>query len=81
VGQCGGSAVARRRQGVAGEHRWGPGVAPGKEERIGAHRNGGSMVASGGGVQWRQCRSGGRRRGWLGPAARGRPGGEEAAVN
>jgi hypothetical protein len=44
VGRCGGSAVSRRRQGVAGEHWWGPGVAPGKEERVGAHRNGGSTA-------------------------------------
>jgi hypothetical protein len=41
---AGGSAVACRRQGVADEHRWGPGVAPDKEERVRAHRNGGSMV-------------------------------------
>jgi hypothetical protein len=60
----------------------------------GAGQGGGSMgaperwadgeavqTASGGGVQRRRCSSGGRRRGWMGPAARGRPGGEEAAVN
>jgi hypothetical protein len=38
------SAVAQRRQGVASEHRWGPGVASGKEEGARAHQNGGSMV-------------------------------------
>jgi hypothetical protein len=35
---------AGRQQGVAGEHQWGPGVAPGKEEGAGAHRNGGLKV-------------------------------------
>jgi hypothetical protein len=40
-----------------------------------------AQTASGGGVQRWQFRSGGHRRGWLGPAAQGRPGGEEAAVN
>jgi hypothetical protein len=40
----GGAVGAGRQQGVAGEHRWGPGVAPGKEEGAGAHRNGGSTA-------------------------------------
>jgi hypothetical protein len=40
----GGSVVAHRWQGIADEHRWGPGVASGKEERTGAHRNGGSTA-------------------------------------
>jgi hypothetical protein len=40
----GGSAVARRQQGVAGEHRWGPEVAPGKKSEDGAHRGGQATV-------------------------------------
>jgi hypothetical protein len=32
--------VAHQRQGVAGEQRWGPGVAPGKKSEDGAHRGG-----------------------------------------
>jgi hypothetical protein len=40
VGQRGGSAVACLWQGVAGEHRWGPGVAPGEKSEDGAHRGG-----------------------------------------
>jgi hypothetical protein len=39
-----GSAVARRRQGVAGGLDGVTGKAPGKEERTEAHRNGGSTV-------------------------------------
>jgi hypothetical protein len=49
----------------------------GKKSGDGAHRRG---RATGSGRRGGR-RSGGRRRGWLGPAARGRPGGEEAAVN
>jgi hypothetical protein len=37
-------AVARRRQGVAGDLEGVTGKVPGKEERAGAHRNGGSTV-------------------------------------
>jgi hypothetical protein len=40
----GGSAVARRWQGVAGDLEGVTGKVPGKEERAGAHRNGGSTV-------------------------------------
>jgi hypothetical protein len=40
----GGSAVARRRQGVAGDLEGVTGEVSGKEERTGAHRNGGSTV-------------------------------------
>jgi hypothetical protein len=36
----GGSAVARRRHGVARDLEGATGEAPGKEERAGAHRNG-----------------------------------------
>jgi hypothetical protein len=38
------SPVARRRQGVAGDLEGVTGKVSGKEERAGAHRNGGSMV-------------------------------------
>jgi hypothetical protein len=38
------SAVARRRQSVAGDHEGVTGKVPGKEERTGAHQNGGSTV-------------------------------------
>jgi hypothetical protein len=49
VGRCGNvladsSAVARRRQGVAGDLEGVTGKVPGKEERAGAYRNGGSTV-------------------------------------
>jgi hypothetical protein len=44
AGRRGGSAVARRRQGVAGEHRLGPREAPGKKSGDGAHRGGRAMV-------------------------------------
>jgi hypothetical protein len=40
----GGSAVARRRQGVAGGLEGVTGKAPGKEERTEVHRNDGSTV-------------------------------------
>jgi hypothetical protein len=40
----GGSAVARRRQGVAGDLERVTGKVSGKQERAGAHRNGGSTV-------------------------------------
>jgi hypothetical protein len=40
----GGSAMARRRQGVARDLEGTTGEVPGKEEGAGAHRNGGSMV-------------------------------------
>jgi hypothetical protein len=40
-----------------------------------------AQTVSGGGVQQWQGSSGGRRRAWRGLATRGRPGGEEAAVN
>jgi hypothetical protein len=40
----GGSAVAQRWQGVAGDLEGVTGKVPGKEERAGAHRNGGSTV-------------------------------------
>jgi hypothetical protein len=36
--------AAGRQQGALGEHQWGPGVAPGKEEGAGAHQRGGSMA-------------------------------------
>jgi hypothetical protein len=39
-----GSTVARRRQGVAGDLEGVTGKVPGKKERVGAHRNGGSTV-------------------------------------
>jgi hypothetical protein len=41
---AGGSAVARQRQGAAGDLEGVTGKAPGKEERTEAHRNGGSTV-------------------------------------
>jgi hypothetical protein len=41
---AGGSAVARRRQGVAEDLERVTGKVPSKEERAGAHRNGGSTV-------------------------------------
>jgi hypothetical protein len=41
---AGGSVVAQRRQGVAGDLEGVAGKVPGKEERTGVHRNGGSMV-------------------------------------
>jgi hypothetical protein len=41
---AGSSAVARRWQGVAGEHRWGPGEASGKKSGDGAHRDGRATV-------------------------------------
>jgi hypothetical protein len=40
----GGTVGAGRRQGVADEHQWGPGVAPGKKSRDGAHRGGRATV-------------------------------------
>jgi hypothetical protein len=40
----GGSAVARRRQGVARDLKRVTGKVPSKEERTGVHRNGGSTV-------------------------------------
>jgi hypothetical protein len=40
----GGSAVARRRQGVVGDLEGVTGKVPGRKESAGAHRNGGSMV-------------------------------------
>jgi hypothetical protein len=36
--------VAHRWQGVVGEHRWGPGEAPGKKSGDGAHRGGRATV-------------------------------------
>jgi hypothetical protein len=41
---AGGSAVAQRWQGVAGDLEGATGKVPGKEERAGAHRNGGSTA-------------------------------------
>jgi hypothetical protein len=41
----GSSVVARWRQGVAGDLEGATGKVPGKEERTGAHRNGGSTVS------------------------------------
>jgi hypothetical protein len=41
---AGGSAVARQWQGVAGDLEGGAGRVPGKEDRVGAHRNDGSTV-------------------------------------
>jgi hypothetical protein len=41
---AGGSAVARRRQGVVGDLEGGTGKVLGKEERVGAHRNDVSMA-------------------------------------
>jgi hypothetical protein len=49
---AGGSAVARRRQGVAGDLEGVMRKVPGKEERAGAHRNGGSTVRR---CKWRQA--------------------------
>jgi hypothetical protein len=46
----GGSAVAQRRQGVAGDLEGVTGKVLGKEERAGAHQNGGSTV------RWRKRR-------------------------
>jgi hypothetical protein len=83
---AGSSVVARRWQGVASEHRWGPGVVPGKEEGAGAYRNGGSTarrrkrhraaVFNNGGVTLVVIDEGG----WV-LQLEGDPGGEEAAVN
>jgi hypothetical protein len=39
----GGLLGAGRRHGVADEHRWGPGVVPGRRRGGGAHPSGGSM--------------------------------------
>jgi hypothetical protein len=39
-----GSVVTRRRQGVVGEHRWGPEEALGKKSGGGAHRGGRATV-------------------------------------
>jgi hypothetical protein len=47
-----GSAVARRRQGVARDLEGVTGKASGKEERTEAHRNGGSTVRR---CQWRRA--------------------------
>jgi hypothetical protein len=41
---AGGSVVARRQQGVARDLEGATGKVPSKEERAGAHRNGGSTV-------------------------------------
>jgi hypothetical protein len=41
---AGGLVVAQRQQGVAGDLEGVTGKVPGKEERAGAHRNGGPMV-------------------------------------
>jgi hypothetical protein len=41
---AGGSAVAQRRQGVVGDLEGVTGKVPNKEERTGAHQNGGSTV-------------------------------------
>jgi hypothetical protein len=38
----GGAVGAGWRQGAVGEHRWGPGVVPGKRSGGGAHASGGS---------------------------------------
>jgi hypothetical protein len=40
----GGAVGACRRQGAASEHRWGPGVAPGKKSGGGAHQGGRATV-------------------------------------
>jgi hypothetical protein len=45
------SPAARRRQGVAGDLEGVTGKVPDKEERTGAHRNGGSTVRR---CQWRR---------------------------
>jgi hypothetical protein len=74
--------VARSCQGSRGGHRGG--VGQGGESRGAPEQCADSeaaQTASGGGVQRRQGSSGGHLRGWMGPVARGRPGGEEAAVN
>jgi hypothetical protein len=82
----GGSAVARRWLGIAGDLEGVTRKVPGKEERAGTHRNGGSMV--------RRCKrhrtvafvsgeggfGGWRWRVW-GPAAPERQGGEKIARN
>jgi hypothetical protein len=45
----GDAMAAGRRQGVAREHQWGPGVAPDKMAEGGAHPRGRSMVGCDGG--------------------------------
>jgi hypothetical protein len=55
VRQCGnahdgGTVGAGRWQGAAGEHRWGPGVAPGRRSGGGAHPSGGSACGAERGV-------------------------------
>jgi hypothetical protein len=49
---AGGSAVARQWQGVVGDLEGVTGKVLGKEERAGAHRNGGSMVRR---CKWRRA--------------------------
>jgi hypothetical protein len=58
---------AGRQQGVAGEHRWGPGVAPRRRSGGGAHRSGGSTR--------------GRRSGGVGAEAVAGVGAERAPVS
>jgi hypothetical protein len=76
---AGGSAVARRWQGVVGDLEGATGKVPSKEEggRGAPERcaDGEAVqTASGDGVQRRRGSSCGSRRAWRGPAARGRPG-------
>jgi hypothetical protein len=56
----GGVVGAGRWQGAAGEHRWGPGVAPGRRSGGGAHPSGGSSCRGGAGCRRRGA---GRRQG------------------
>jgi hypothetical protein len=66
---------AGRRQGVTGEHRWGPWVAPGKKNGGGAHRGGratmGRREVAGAVVFWWEGGSGGVAASSEGPAASG----------
>jgi hypothetical protein len=80
------AVAAGRRKGVAGEHRWGPGEAPGKKSGDGVHRGGratmGRRKMAGATVfQRRRGGSGGHRRAWGGPAAPVRKGEDGVCSN
>jgi hypothetical protein len=82
----GGAVAADRRKGVAGEHRWGPGEAPGKKSGDGVHRGGRATVGrrkmAGATVfQRRRGGSGGHRRVWGGPTAPVRKGEDGVCSN
>jgi hypothetical protein len=82
----GGSAVASRWQGVAGDLEGGTGEVSGKEERVGVHRNGVPTVR-----RPKRRRAAAFNSGEVAPVVvdgrgevlqlEGDPGGEEAAVN